>query len=105
LVLVCKNDFLYESISKNENKLLAEKLLEEVVGRKITLVPVLPEKTKPGNVPAPPQATGPRAPKSQAEIKKEADMVEKEEPIVSSAVKIFGAKIVEVKRNNNKSSS
>jgi DNA polymerase-3 subunit gamma/tau len=105
LVLVCNNSFIHESISKGENKHLTEKLLEEVVGRKVTLVPVLPEKTKSEEAPAASPADGPRAPKSQIDIKKEADAVEKEEPIVASAVKIFGAKIVEVKRNNNKSGS
>ena len=60
LILVCKTPFHYEQISKNENKVFVEKLLEDVVGRKTSLVPVLPESA---TASATPQTPGLRVPK------------------------------------------
>lgn len=97
LVLVCKGPFHHEQLSKPENKVLIEKVLEDALGRKITLVPVLPEGTaaaaaeKPSNL---------RAPKPLSAPKVDMEKLEKEEPIVAAAVKMFGGKVVEVKRNN-----
>jgi DNA polymerase III subunit gamma/tau len=96
LILVCKGPFHHEQLSKPENKVLVEKLLEELLGRKITLVPVLPE-----GAPAPSEKpSGPRAPKPLSAPKVDLKELEKEEPLVAAALKMFGGKIVEVKRNN-----
>jgi DNA polymerase III gamma/tau subunit len=96
LVLVCKGQFHHEQLSKPENKILVEKLLEEALGRKITLVPVLPE----GTTATAEKPAGPRVPKSASAVKVDVAELEKEEPIVAAAMKLFGGKIVEVKRNN-----
>ncbi len=96
LTLVCKGPFHHEQLSKPENKVFLEKLLEEVLGRKITLVPVLPE----SSAPSPEKPSGPRAPKPLSAPKVDVEKLEKEEPIVAAALKMFGGKIVEVKRNN-----
>jgi len=96
LVLVCDGPFHHETISKPENKILVEKLLEELLGRKITIVPVLPE----GAPSSPDKPAGPRTPKPQSAPKVDVKELEKDEPIVAAALKMFGGKIVEVKRNN-----
>jgi DNA-binding Xre family transcriptional regulator len=97
LVLVCKGPFHYDQLSKSENKILLEKLVEEILGSKITLVPVLPEAAVPV---APDKPSGPRAPKPLNAPQIDVKELEKEEPIVAAALKMFGGKIVEVKRNN-----
>jgi len=95
LVLVCMGPFHYDTLTKPENKTLVEGLLGELVGRKINLVPVLPE-----NAPAAAdRPTGPRIPKPLAAPAVTVQQLEKEEPLVAAAVKLFGGKIVEVKRN------
>jgi hypothetical protein len=99
LVLVCKGPFHHEQLSKPENKVLVERLLEEAVGRKINLVPVLPEGAPAAS---PEKSSGPRAPKALASPKVDVKELEKEEPLVAAALKMFGGKIVEVKRNNPK---
>jgi len=96
LTLVCKGPFHHEQLSKPENKVFVEKILEELIGRKINLVPVLSE-TKAA---APDKPAGPRAPKPLSAPKVDVEKLEKEEPIVAAALKMFGGKIVEVKRNN-----
>ncbi|HEY5037747.1 MAG TPA: hypothetical protein VIJ93_01600, partial [bacterium] len=96
LVLACKGPFHLEQISKSENKVLVEKLLEEIVGRKINLVPVLPERT----ASSPEKPTGLRTPKPLSAPKIDVKELEKEEPMVAAALKMFGGKIVEIKRNN-----
>ncbi len=97
LVLVCKGAFHHEQISNPENKALLEQLLAEVVGRKITLVPVLPEgSASPGQE----RATGPRAPKPLSSPKVDLKELGEKDPLVLAAINMFGAKIVEVKRNN-----
>ncbi len=101
LILVCKGPFHLEQLSKPENKTLVEKLLEEALGRRINLVPVLPE----GSAPTPLPPTGLpalRAPKPLSAPQIDVEKLEKEEPIVAAALKMFGGKIVEVKRNNPK---
>jgi hypothetical protein len=95
LVLVCKGPFHQEQLSKPENKTLVEQILKEQLGRPITLVPVLPEGT-----PMPEKPSGPRAPKPLSAPKVDLKELEKEEPLVAAALKMFGGKIVEVKRNN-----
>ncbi len=96
LILVCKGPFHQEQLSKPENKVLVEKLLEDLLGRKINLVPVLPEKA-PATSDKP---SGPRTPKPLSAPKVDVKELEKEEPLVAAALKMFGGKIVEVKRNN-----
>jgi hypothetical protein len=96
LILVCKGPFHHEQLSKPENKVLVEKLLEEMLGRKISLVPVLPE----GTATATDKSPALRAPKPLSAPKIDVEKLEKEEPIVAAAMKMFGAKIVDVKRNN-----
>ena len=96
LILVCKGPFHQEQLSKPENKVLVEKLLEELLGRKINLVPVLPE----GAPASSDKPSGPRAPKPSSAPKVDVKELEKEEPLVAAALKMFGGKIVEVKRNN-----
>lgn len=96
LTLVCKGPFHHEQLSKPENKVFVEKLLEETIGRKITLVPVLPE----GRAASAEKPAGPRTPKPLSAPKVDVEKLEKEEPIVAAALKMFGGKIVEVKRNN-----
>jgi hypothetical protein len=96
LTLVCKGPFHFEQLSKPENKVLIEKFLEEMVGRKVILVPVLPE----GGSATPDKPSGPRAPKALSAPTVDVATLEKEEPIVAAALKMFGGKIVEVKRNN-----
>jgi DNA polymerase III subunit gamma/tau len=97
LILVCKGPFHHEQLSKPENKVLVEKLLEEMLGRKINLVPVLPE----GSVTATSDKPSTlRSPKPLSAPKIDVETLEKEEPIVAAALKMFGGKIVEVKRNN-----
>ncbi len=95
LVLACLGPFHQEQMTKPENKILVEKILEEEAGRPIHLVPVL---SGPG--PAGPSAkpNGPRAPKTLSSPKIDEKELEKEEPIVAAAMKMFGGKIVEVKR-------
>jgi DNA polymerase-3 subunit gamma/tau len=96
LILVCKGPFHHEQLSKPENKVLVEKLLEEMLGRKINLVPVLPE----GSAPAADKPAALRAPKPLSAPQIDVEKLEKEEPIVAAALKMFGGKIVEVKRNH-----
>jgi DNA polymerase-3 subunit gamma/tau len=96
LVLVCKGPFHHEKLSEPENKTLIEKLLEELLGRRINLVPVLPE----GTAAAPEKSSALRAPKPLSAPKVDVEKLEKEEPIVAAALKMFGGKIVEIKRNN-----
>ncbi len=99
LVLLCKGPFHYEKISVIENKVLVESFIEELVGRKINLIPVLPEgavKNASSEKPAV------RAPKPLSSPKMDVKEIEKEEPVVAAAMKLFGAKVVEVKRNNPK---
>ncbi len=98
LILVCKGPFHHEQLSKLENKMLVEKLLEELLGHKINLVPVLPE----ASTPAADKPSVLRAPKPLSAPKIDVETLEKEEPIVAAALKMFGAKIVDVKRNNPK---
>ena len=96
LVLVCDGPFHHDQISVPENRILIEKLLEELLARKLTIVPVLAE-----NAPASAdKPTGPRSPKPQSAPKVDVKELEKEEPLVAAALKMFGGKIVEVKRNN-----
>ena len=96
LVLACISQFHHEQLSKPENKVLVEKILEETLGRKINLVPVLPE----SKAAAPEKTSGPRAPKPLSAPQVDVKELEKEEPLVAATLKMFGAKIVEVKRNN-----
>jgi len=96
LIIACKGPFHHEQLSKPENKALVEKLLEEMLGRKVTLAPVLAD----GAPQAPEKPSGPRAPKSLSAPKIDVEKLEKEEPLVAATMKMFGAKIVEVKRNN-----
>jgi DNA polymerase III subunit gamma/tau len=99
LVLLCKGPFHYEKLSVSENKVLVEGFIEELVGRKINLIPVLPEgavKTASSEKPAV------RAPKPLSSPKMDVKEIEKEEPVVAAAMKLFGAKVVEVKRSNPK---
>jgi len=98
LVLLCKGQFHFENLSKPENKTLVESVIEELVGRKITLVPILPASAakNPSDKPVV------RAPKSLTAPKIDVKELEKEEPIVAATMKLFGAKVVEVKRNNPK---
>jgi len=100
LVLLCKGPFHFEKLSVPENKVLVENFIEELVGRKINIIPVLPEgavKNASSEKPAV------RAPKPLASPKMDVKEMEKEEPVVAAAMKLFGAKVVEVKRNNPKS--
>jgi DNA polymerase-3 subunit gamma/tau len=100
LVLWCKGPFHFDLLSKPENKVLVESVVEEMVGRKINLVPVLPAgavKSASSEKPAV------RAPKPLSAPKMDVKEMEKEEPVVAAAMKLFGAKVVEVKRNNPKS--
>ncbi len=97
LVLVCKSQFHQERMSTPENKILMEGLLEKIIGRKINLVAVLPE----GAASSPEKAAGLRAPKAMAAPKIDVKELEKEEPIVAATMKLFGAKVVEVKRNTS----
>jgi DNA polymerase-3 subunit gamma/tau len=97
LVLLCKGPFHYEKLSVSENKVLVESFIEELVGRKINLIPVLPEgavKNASSEKPAV------RAPKPLSSPKMDVKEMEKEEPVVAAAMKLFGAKVVEVKRSN-----
>jgi DNA polymerase-3 subunit gamma/tau len=96
LVLLCKGQFHFENLSKPENKTLVESVIEELVGRKITLVPVLPASAAKAASDKPVV----RAPKSLSAPKIDVKELEKEEPIVAATMKLFGAKVVEVKRNN-----
>ncbi len=96
LVLACDGPFHHDQISVPENKILVEKLLEELLGRKLTIVPVLAENA-PTSADKP---AGPRSPKAQSAPKVDVKELEKEEPLVAAALKMFGGKIVEVKRNN-----
>jgi hypothetical protein len=95
LVLVCMGPFHYDTLTKPENKTLVEGLAGELLGRKINLVPVMPENT-PKTQDGP---KGPRIPKPLAAPAVTVPQLEKEEPLVAAAVKLFGGKIVEVKRN------
>ncbi len=97
LILVCKGPFHQEQLSKPENKTLVEGLLEEMLGHKINLLPVLPE----GSPAAQDKPAALRTPKPLSAPKVDVEKLEKEEPIVAAALKMFGAKIVEVKRNNS----
>ncbi|HTA76257.1 MAG TPA: DNA polymerase III subunit gamma/tau [bacterium] len=96
LVLLCKGPFHFENLSKPENKVLVESVIEELVGRKINLVPVLPASA----AKTPSDKPVVRAPKSLTAPKIDVKELEKEEPIVAATMKLFGAKVVEVKRNN-----
>jgi DNA polymerase-3 subunit gamma/tau len=97
LVLMCKSVFHQEQMAKAENKILVEKSLEALLGRKIVLVPVLPEAPSPA---AAPKAAGPRAPRPASAPKVDLKELERDEPIVAATVKLFGAKVVEVKKSN-----
>jgi len=97
LVLLCKGPFHYEKLSVSENKVLVENFIEELVGRKINLIPVLPESAV-KNISSEKSAV--RAPKPLSSPKMDVKEVEKEEPVVAAAMKLFGAKVVEVKRSN-----
>jgi DNA polymerase-3 subunit gamma/tau len=100
LVLLCKGPFHQEQLSKTENKTLVEQILKDLLGRPITLVPVLTEgAAKPSETKAP---SASRAPKSLVAPTVDVKELEKEEPLVAAALKMFGGKIVEVKRNNPK---
>ena len=94
LVLLCKGPFHQEQMSKPENKTLVEQILKERLGRVVNLVPVLAEAAKPEA-----QKPAARAPKSMAAPQVDVKELEKEEPLVAAALKMFGGKIVEVKRN------
>ena len=97
LVLLCKGPFHYEKLSVTENKVLVEGFIEELVGRKINLIPLLPEgavKNASSEKPAV------RAPKPLSSPKMDVKEIDKEEPVVAAAMKLFGAKVVEVKRSN-----
>ncbi len=96
LVLSCLGPFHQEQMTKPENKILVEKILEEEVGRPIHLVPVLSGPAPTGTAAKP---SGPRSPKPLSSPKIDEKELEKEEPIVAAALKMFGGKIVEVKRN------
>ena len=96
LVLVCKGPFHLEQLAKPENKAIVEDLLAEILGHKISLVPVLPEKPSVVGEKSP----GPRAPKPLSAPVLDEKRLEKEEPLVAAAINIFGAKVVEVKRNS-----
>jgi len=97
LVLLCKGPFHLEQLSKPENKVLVESVIEELIGHKINLVPVLPA----GAVkPVSNEKPAVRAPKSMSAPKIDIKELEKEEPIVAATMKLFGAKVVEVKRSN-----
>ena len=96
LVLVCDGPFHHDSVSQPENKILLEKLLEDLLGRKLNIVPVLPE----GAPSSPDKPAGPRTPKPQSAPKVDVKELEKDEPLVAAALRMFGGKIVEVKRNN-----
>ena len=101
LVLLCKGPFHQEQLSKAENKTLVEQILKDLLGRPITLVPVLAEgAAKPSEAKAPSPSA--RAPKSLVAPTVDVKELEKEEPLVAAALKMFGGKIVEVKRNNPK---
>ena len=96
LVLACLGPFHQEQMAKPENKILVEKILEEETGRPIHLVPVLA-----GPAPVDPaKPNGPRAPKPLSVPKIDTKELEKEEPIVAAALKMFGGKIVEIKRTS-----
>ncbi|HVM31838.1 MAG TPA: DNA polymerase III subunit gamma/tau [bacterium] len=100
LVLTCKGPFHQEQLSKAENKTLVEQILKDLMGRPITLVPVLgAEAPKAADTKAPGTA---RAPKAMAAPAVDVKELEKEEPLVAAALKMFGGKIVEVKRNTPK---
>jgi DNA polymerase-3 subunit gamma/tau len=94
LVLSCLGPFHQEQMSKAENKIIVEKILEEEIGRPVHLVPVLsaPVSSNPA------KTSGPRAPKPLSVPNIDTKELEKEEPIVAAAMKMFGGKIVEVKR-------
>jgi DNA polymerase III gamma/tau subunit len=97
LVIACKSAFHQEQLAKAESKALVESLIEGILGRKITVVPVLAQTAPVASAPKP---SGPRAPKALSAPSVDMEKIEKEEPIVAAAVKMFGGKIVEVKRNN-----
>jgi DNA polymerase-3 subunit gamma/tau len=99
LVLLCKSLFHHEQLSKPENKILAESIISELLGRKINLVPVMAEGTKAASEEKP----AVRTPKSFMAPKIDMKELEKEEPIVAATMKMFGAKVVEIRRNNAKS--
>ncbi|HET9868968.1 MAG TPA: DNA polymerase III subunit gamma/tau [bacterium] len=97
LVLSCKGPFHQEQLSKTENKTLVEQILKEMLGRPVTLVPVLAAEAPPPAEAKP--SGGARAPKSMNAPAVDVKELEKEEPLVAAALKMFGGKIVEVKRN------
>jgi hypothetical protein len=96
LVLLCKGPFHFEQLSKTENKDLVESVIEEMVGRKISLIPLLPAGSVKNTSLEKPAV---RAPKPMSSPKMDVKEVEKEEPVVAAAMKLFGAKVVEVKRS------
>jgi DNA polymerase-3 subunit gamma/tau len=100
LVLLCKGPFHQEQLSKAENKTLVEQILKDLLGGPITLVPVLAEGAAKASETKTPSAS--RAPKSLVAPTVDVKELEKEEPLVAAALKMFGGKIVEVKRNNPK---
>ena len=97
LVIVCKSGFHQDQLTKTENKTLVEAVIEGILGRKVTIVPVLSQAAPTASVP---KASGPRAPKPLSAPAVDMEKIEKDEPIVAAAMKMFGGKIVEVKRNN-----
>jgi hypothetical protein len=96
LVLLCKGPFHFEQLSKTENKDLVESVIEEMVGHKISLIPLLPAAAVKN---ASSEKPALRAPKPMSSPKIDVKEIEKEEPVVAAAMKLFGAKVVEVKRN------
>jgi DNA polymerase III gamma/tau subunit len=97
LVLSCKSGFHQDQLTKDENKSLVEAAASAILGRKVTLVAVLAQAAPTA---ASPKASGPRAPKPLSAPAVDMEKIEKDEPIVAAAMKMFGGKIVEVKRNN-----
>ncbi len=97
LVIVCKSGFHQDQLTKPENKSLVESVAEGFLGRKITVVPVLSQIAATASAP---KTSGPRAPKPLSAPAVDMEKIEKDEPIVAAAMKMFGGKIVEVKRNN-----
>jgi DNA polymerase-3 subunit gamma/tau len=97
LILTCKGPFHQEQLSKSENKTFLEQILKETLGRAVNLVPVLgtdAPKTSESKTPG-----AARAPKAMTTPAVDVKELEKEEPLVAAALKMFGGKIVEVKRN------
>ena len=80
LVIVCKSLFHLERISKPECKILIESILAEEIGKKITLVPVLPEGS---NTSPQSKNSGPKNPRSVSAPKVDMKELEKEDCAVA----------------------